>query len=251
MLFLFSMLTGEAHIFIFHIRDRVQHNEQQKAEHDLAAHKMWWKSGTRTRNRAAGFHPLLADSITSRSFSCGALHRMPYLPQKQQKGSTLATSIYDFTLPALDGSSIDLSAYRGQPILIVNTASQCGFTPQYEGLQALWTQFHKAGLVVIGVPSNDFGQQEPGTSEDIATFCQKNYGVAFPMAARSVVKGQNAIPLFKWLDTELGFLARPRWNFFKYLIGRNGQPVAWFSSITPPTSARVRNAVERALLPAG
>ncbi|WP_415442906.1 glutathione peroxidase [Acetobacter fabarum] len=176
---------------------------------------------------------------------------MLYLPQKQQKGSTLATSIYDFTLPALDGSSIDLSAYRGQPILIVNTASKCGFTPQYEGLQALWTQFHKAGLVVIGVPSNDFGQQEPGTSEDIATFCQKNYGVAFPMAARSVVKGQNAIPLFKWLDAELGFLARPRWNFFKYLIGRNGQPVAWFSSITPPTSARVRNAVERALLPAG
>ncbi|MFT9424493.1 MAG: glutathione peroxidase [Acetobacter syzygii] len=175
---------------------------------------------------------------------------MPFLPQKPQKGITLATSIYDFTLPALDGSSIDLSTYRGQPILIVNTASKCGFTPQYEGLQALWTQFHKAGLVVIGVPSNDFGQQEPGTSEEIASFCQKNYGVSFLMAARSPVKGPEAIPLFRWLNEELGFLARPRWNFFKYLTGRNGQPVAWFSCLTPPTSVRVRNAVERALLPA-
>lgn len=157
------------------------------------------------------------------------------------------TCIYDFKLPALNGSTLDLSAYRGKPVLVVNTASKCGFTPQYEGLQALWTQFQKAGLVVVGVPSNDFGQQEPGTSEEISSFCQVNYGVTFPMAARSPVKGPDAIPLFKWLDSELGFLARPRWNFFKYLTNRQGMPVAWFSCLTPPTSGRVRHAVEKAL----
>ncbi|MFT9399527.1 glutathione peroxidase [Acetobacter sp.] len=158
------------------------------------------------------------------------------------------TTAYDFTLPGLEGGTLDLSAYRGHPLLIVNTASKCGFTPQYEGLQSVWSQFKKAGVMVIGVPSNDFGQQEPGTSSDIASFCHRNYGVSFPMAARSPVKGSNAIPLFQWLNTECGFLARPRWNFYKYLINKHGKPVAWFSSVTPPTSPRVRDAIERVLL---
>ncbi|MFT9385869.1 glutathione peroxidase [Acetobacter sp.] len=157
------------------------------------------------------------------------------------------TCVYDFTLPGLEGGSIDLGTYRGKPVLLVNTASLCGFTPQYEGLQALWTQFQKAGLVIVGIPSDDFGHQEPGSAHEIASFCQRNYGVTFPMAARSHVKGRDAIPLFKWLDSELGILARPRWNFFKYLTNRQGMPVAWFSSLTPPTASRVRNAVERAL----
>ncbi|GFE92629.1 glutathione peroxidase [Acetobacter persici] len=158
------------------------------------------------------------------------------------------TTIYDFTLPALEGGDINLADYRGRPVLIVNTASKCGFTPQYEGLQALWYQFRSMGLVVIGIPSNDFGAQEPGTSSEIASFCHRNYGVSFPMAARSVVKGPQTIPLFRWLDKECGFLARPRWNFYKYLTNRTGAPVAWFSSVTAPTSARVTKAVERVIL---
>ena len=157
------------------------------------------------------------------------------------------TCVYDFTLPGLEGGSIDLGAYPGKPILLVNTASLCGFTPQYEGLQALWTQFQKAGLVVVGIPSDDFGHQEPGSAQEIATFCQRNYGVTFPMAARCHVKGAQAIPLFKWLDSQLGILARPRWNFFKYLTDRQGMPATWFSSLTPPTAWRVRNAVEQVL----
>jgi glutathione peroxidase len=157
------------------------------------------------------------------------------------------TCVYDFILPSLEGGTIDLSAYRDRPVLLANTASLCGFTPQYQGLQALWTQYHKAGLVIVGIPSNDFGHQEPGTSEEIASFCQRNYGVSFPMAARSPVRGADAIPLFRWLDNELGFFARPRWNFYKYLTDRHGLPTAWFSSLTPPTAWRVRKAVERAL----
>lgn len=157
------------------------------------------------------------------------------------------TCVYDFTLPSLEGGTIDLGAYRGRPVLLANTASLCGFTPQYEGLQALWTQYHKAGLVVIGIPSNDFGRQEPGSSEEISGFCQRNYGVAFPMAARSTVRGADTIALFQWLDSDLGFLARPRWNFYKYLMDRHGLPAAWFSSLTPPTAWRVRKAVERVL----
>lgn len=158
------------------------------------------------------------------------------------------TTAYDFTLPSLDGGTLNLADYSGKPLLIVNTASQCGFTPQYEGLQALWSQFKKAGVTIIGVPSNDFGQQEPGTSTEIAAFCHKNYGVSFPMAARCTVKGPHAAPLFQWLDKELGFLARPRWNFYKYLINAQGKPVTWFSSLTPPTAQRVRTAIERSLL---
>lgn len=158
------------------------------------------------------------------------------------------TTLYDFTLPALEGGEINLADYRGRPVLIVNTASKCGFTPQYEGLQALWYQFRSMGLVVIGIPSNDFGAQEPGTASDIASFCHRNYGVSFPIAARSPVKGPHAIPLFRWLDKECGFLARPRWNFYKYLTNRKGKPVDWFSSITSPTSARVTKAVERVIL---
>ncbi|BAK85045.1 glutathione peroxidase [Komagataeibacter medellinensis] len=158
------------------------------------------------------------------------------------------TTIYDFILPALNGPDIDMSRLRGKPILIVNTASKCGFTPQYEGLQSLWTTWRGHDLMVIGVPSNDFGAQEPGTAEQIGTFCQRNYNVTFPLTARSHVKGPQAIPLFRWLAREGGFLSLPRWNFYKYLIGRDGQLANWFTSITSPESRRVRMAVERAVM---
>lgn len=158
------------------------------------------------------------------------------------------TTAYDFTLPALEGGTIDLGALRGKPVLIVNTASKCGFTPQFEGLQALWSFYRGSGLTVIGVPSNDFGNQEPGSAQQIATFCTRNYSVTFPMAARSHVRGPEAIPLFQWLAQQGGMLAHPRWNFYKYLIGREGTLENWFVSLTSPESRRMRMAIERTIL---
>lgn len=161
------------------------------------------------------------------------------------------TCAYDFTLPGLSGQTIDFSAWRGRPLLIVNTASECGFTSQYEDLQHVWSRFGRdnpRGLVVIGIPSNDFGQQEPGSAEIIQNFCHRNYGVSFPMAAKQHVRGTEAIPLFRWLDQEGGFFARPRWNFYKYLINREGHLANWFTPLSKPASPRVEDAISRAVL---
>lgn len=158
------------------------------------------------------------------------------------------TSAYDFRLPSLEGGEIDLSQWRGRPILIVNTASQCGFTTQYETLQHLWrTLGHSSpnGLIVLGIPSNDFGQQEPGSSEDIHGFCQRRFGVSFPLAQKSHVRGSKAIPLFRWLAKEGGFLSRPRWNFYKYLINRDGKLERWFTPLTRPDASRFLEEVQR------
>ena len=155
---------------------------------------------------------------------------------------------YDFTLTTLQGQALPLRQFAGHPLLIVNTASRCGFTPQYEGLQALWAQNRERGLTVIGVPSNDFGRQEPGGAEEIAGFCSGNYGVSFPMTEKLRVRGPEADPLFRWLGQQGGVLSRPRWNFFKYVIGRDGRLANWFSSMTSPDSPRLRTAVSRVLL---
>ncbi|MBA5726759.1 glutathione peroxidase [Bombella mellum] len=158
------------------------------------------------------------------------------------------TSFYDFRLPALEGGEIDLSQWRGRPVLVVNTASECGFTKQYEGLQTLWRDMgHSSpdGLIVLGVPSNDFGRQEPGTSEQISQFCQRRYGVSFPLAARSVVRGTEAIPLFRWLAKAGGFLSLPRWNFYKYLINRQGKLHRWFTPLTDPQAPRLLEEIRR------
>ena len=154
---------------------------------------------------------------------------------------------YGFTLPGQNGQPLELSSFAGRPMLIANTASRCGFTPHYAGLQRVWQEYQAQGLVVIGVPSNDFGGQEPGTDEEIASFCDLTYGVSFPMAAKVPVSGEAAHPLFKFVGDEGGLLARPRWNFYKYVIGRDGHLAAWFGSITKPDSRRVRAAVQRAL----
>lgn len=159
----------------------------------------------------------------------------------------MPSSIYDFTLKTLQGKEMKLSEYAGRPMLIVNTASKCGFTPQYKGLQELWSEKKKDGLVVIGVPSNDFGKQEPGNASEITSFCEINYGVDFPLAEKTPVSGSQAHPLFKWLASQGGFLSKPRWNFYKYLIGRDGQLKNWFGSITSPQSAKFRRAVDKAL----
>jgi len=152
---------------------------------------------------------------------------------------------FDFTLENLKGGELKLKGFAGKPLLIVNTASKCGFTPQYAGLEEIWKAHKKDGLVVLGVPSNDFANQEPGSEKDIAQFCEKNFGVDFPMTAKVHVSGARAHPLFKFLSGEGGFMAAPRWNFYKYLVGRDGHLKHWFSSFTNPTSLRFKRAIEQ------
>ena len=155
---------------------------------------------------------------------------------------------YAFDFPPLMGETpIKLADYSGKVVLIVNTASKCGFTGQYSGLEKLYEQFKNRGLVVIGVPSNDFGQQEPGTAPQIAEFCKLNYGVSFPMAEKQIVTGDNAHPFYQWAAQKLGFGSRPKWNFHKYLIGRDGQLIDYFNSTTEPQSDRLVKAIEAAL----
>jgi glutathione peroxidase len=151
-------------------------------------------------------------------------------------------------LPALSGGVIDPATLTGKVVLVVNTASKCGFTPQYAGLEALWQSTRSRGLVVLGVPSNDFGRQEPGTDSEVASFCEINYGVDFPLLSKQTVVGADAHPLYRWASARTGPLGVPRWNFHKLLIGRDGQLLDWFSSVTGPDSDRLRGAIERALL---
>jgi glutathione peroxidase len=153
---------------------------------------------------------------------------------------------YTFSFPALDGGDIRLGDYAGRPLMVVNTASLCGFTPQYAGLQELWTQFHDRGLMIVGVPSNDFGGQEPGGATEIAATAQHQYGVTFPIAAKAVVKGPNAHPFYKWA-AELRPRDVPRWNFHKYLIGRDGTIAEVFPETVEPLDTRLKTAIARAL----
>lgn len=153
---------------------------------------------------------------------------------------------YAFSFPALSGGDIRLAEYAGRPLLVVNTASLCGFTPQYAGLQELWTEFHDRGLTIIGVPSNDFGGQEPGGATEIANTAQHQYGVTFPIAAKAVVKGPNAHPFYKWA-ADIRPKDVPRWNFHKYLIGRNGYIAEVFPETVEPADTRVKTAIARAL----
>jgi glutathione peroxidase len=161
-----------------------------------------------------------------------------------------APTAHGFGFDGLSGGRIDLSAWRGRPVLVVNTASECGFTSQYRGLQALWERYRARGLVVLGVPSNDFGGQEPGSARQIATFCEINYGVTFPLAAKSAVTGTAAHPFYRWAARAGGAGAVPRWNFHKILIGADGQVRATFPSATDPNDPALIRAVEAALPPA-
>jgi glutathione peroxidase len=151
------------------------------------------------------------------------------------------TGIYDFKVGSLDGGTIDFSKYRGKKILIVNTASECGYTPQYADLEKLYEQY-KSKLVVVGFPANNFGGQEPGTNGEIKEFCKKNYGVTFPMAGKVSVKGEDIHPLFKWLTSksENGVMdADIKWNFTKFLLDENGKLLAVFPSKVNPTSEEI------------
>ncbi|MCJ2011680.1 glutathione peroxidase [Methylobacterium sp. J-076] len=158
------------------------------------------------------------------------------------------TSAYDFTVRAADGRPHPLAQYRGRALLVVNTASRCGFTPQYEGLEALWRERSGDGLTVLGFPCNQFGQQEPGTADEIAGFCALNYGVSFPVLGKVEVNGQGADPLFDYLTRARRGLfgtARIKWNFTKFLIGRDGVPVARFAPSAQP--ANLGGAIDSAL----
>ncbi len=155
-------------------------------------------------------------------------------------------SAYAFSFPGLEGGDIRLSEFAGKPLLVVNTASLCGFTSQYAGLQELWTEFRDRGLTVLGVPSNDFGGQEPGGPADIIETAQHHYGVTFPMTGKSVVLGPKAHPFYRWA-AESRPRELPRWNFHKYLIGRDGYIAEVFPTAVEPTDTRVKTAVARAL----
>jgi glutathione peroxidase len=153
----------------------------------------------------------------------------------------ITKSIYDFKVEALDGGTIDFAQFKGKKILVVNTASKCGFTPQYEGLEKLYEQY-KDKLVIIGFPANNFGGQEPGTNTDIKEFCKKNFGVTFPMAAKISVKGEDMAPIYKWLcnKTENGVLdAEIKWNFGKFLLDEKGNLLNYFPTKTEPMSEEI------------
>jgi glutathione peroxidase len=154
-------------------------------------------------------------------------------------------SLYDLQVKALDGTPVDLGKYKGTVTLVVNTASQCGYTPQYQGLQALREEMKGKGVEVLGFPSNDFGGQEPGSAEEIQTFCRKNYGVAFPMFQKVVTKaGPGQSPVYAFLGKK-GEL--PKWNFSKYVVGKDGQVRAFFGSKVKPEDAELRDALQAAL----
>ena len=143
-------------------------------------------------------------------------------------------SAHDHQFDAIDGGAIALADYAGKAVLIVNTASECGYTPQYADMQALWARYRDKGLVVLGVPSNDFGAQEPGGEADIRAFCAANYGVDFPMTAKQTVVGGDAHAFYRWIVGEIGEGAAPKWNFHKYLVGPDGELAGvWPSDVGP------------------
>src|SRR3954449_4234217 len=161
-----------------------------------------------------------------------------------------ASSIYDFTLNTIDGAAAPLSAYKGKVVLLVNVASKCGYTPQYAGLEKLYEKYKDKGFVIVGVPANNFMQQEPGTNEEIKTFCSRKYNVSFPMMSKVSVLGEDKTPLYRYLtdkNSDPKFAGDIKWNFTKFLFDRNGNAVARFEPAVTPDSAEVQAAVESAL----
>jgi glutathione peroxidase len=161
-----------------------------------------------------------------------------------------AKNIYGFTMRSIDGQQVSLETYKGKVVLLVNVASRCGFTPQYAGLEALYEKYKDRGLVIVGIPANNFAQQEPGTNEEIKKFCSTKYNVSFPMMAKVSVKGDDETPLYRFLTDSS---ANPqiggdiKWNFTKFLFDRNGKPVARFEPVVTPDSLKVQTAIESAL----
>ncbi len=182
--------------------------------------------------------------------ACGESMGPKEEPAGEAAGTMTQGSVLDFTMKDIDGQGVSLNTYRGNVLLIVNVASKCGYTPQYEGLQTLYTKYKDQGLVVLGFPANNFGNQEPGTNEEIKSFCSTKYRVTFPMFAKISVKGDDIHPLYRYLtsrETNPDFAGDISWNFNKFLVGRDGKIVARFESADAPGSAKVVQAVESAL----
>ena len=155
---------------------------------------------------------------------------------------------YDFSFTHIDGvQRINLSDYKNKLIMIVNTASLCGFTKQYAELQELYDKYKDQGLVIIAAPSNDFGQQEPGSAAEIKTFCETNFGITFLISEKTHVQSNNSHPFFVWTRAKLGFLSGPKWNFYKYLISKDGKLITYFSSFTKPMSKKITKIIEENL----
>ena len=154
---------------------------------------------------------------------------------------------YDFNFNDLDGSPLKLSEYKNKVIIVINVASQCGFTKQYEDMQKVWEVYQDKGIIMLGVPSNDFGNQEPGTSEEIKNFCEAKFGITFPMTEKIIVKGENAHPFYKWASENYGKSAIPKWNFHKIIIGKDGKVIDTFASLTNPSSNKFIKVIEKAL----
>jgi len=150
---------------------------------------------------------------------------------------------YDFSFNSIDGGKIDLRDYKKKIIVVVNVASRCGYTPQYEGLQNLWSNYKEKGLVVIGIPTNNF-KQEPGSNKEIKDFCETNFNIDFPMTEKIDVLGKNAHPFYKWAKQNHGISAIPKWNFHKIIIGKNGKVVETFASFTKPSSNKFIKSIE-------
>jgi glutathione peroxidase len=159
----------------------------------------------------------------------------------------MTQTAHDFAFTSIQGEPLPMSQFAGKPVLVVNVASKCGLTPQYEGLEALYTEMKDRGLVVLGVPCNQFLFQEPGNEQKIEEFCRLTYGVDFPMTSKVDVKGGKAHPLFKWLVEQLGEDAKPKWNFHKSLIGKDGAAIATFDPRMEPSAPKLRAAIEAAL----
>ncbi len=154
---------------------------------------------------------------------------------------------FDYSFKSIDGAPLPLASFKGKAVLIVNTASACGLTPQYETLEALYRKYRDKGLVVLGVPANDFGKQEPGTEAEIRQFCETRFNVDFPLTAKEIVIGPDAHPFYRGVVAELGEAAAPKWNFHKYLIGKDGEIAGTFGSRTVPNAPEVVAAIETAL----
>lgn len=155
-----------------------------------------------------------------------------------------AATVYEYGLNTIDGQKLPLSTYKGKVLLIVNTASKCGYTPQYTGLEALYKKYKDQNFVILGVPANNFGGQEPGTNEEIKTFCTRTYNVTFPMTSKVSVKGDDQTPLFQHLSAAAG---EPKWNFTKYLVGKDGKVIAKFDSKVTPDSKELDDAIKAAM----
>jgi glutathione peroxidase len=170
-------------------------------------------------------------------------------PRALETAMAAAENAHSFLFTAIDGASLPLSAWAGRPVLVVNTASYCGYTPQYRGLEALWRRYRDRGLVVLGVPSNDFGRQEPGSAAEIKGFCETNYGIDFPLAEKCRVIGGDAHPFYRWVAESLGEPGAPRWNFHKYLIAPDGELAGVWPSSVDPTDRRITGEIDKLLPP--